>query len=70
MLSDDIERDERLRYPAASALLGISVGTLQSMVCRKQVPHYRFGKRLVVFSRTELITWMNERQVRTSGDPR
>ncbi len=57
------QHDEKLRYAGASELTGVGVPTLQSMVCRKQIPHYRLGRRLVVFSRVELIAWMNERRV-------
>ncbi len=57
------EHDEKVQYPGAAALTGLKVSTLQSMVCRKQIPHYRLGKRLVVFSRAELLAWMTARRV-------
>jgi excisionase family DNA binding protein len=57
------EQDEKMQYPGAAAVTGLKIPTLQSMVCRKQIPHYRLGKRLVVFSRTELMKWIEERRV-------
>lgn len=54
---------EMLRYDGAAALTGIKIPTLQSMVCRKEIPHFRLGKRLVVFSKSELAAWMNERRI-------
>ncbi len=57
------QQDEKLRYGGAAALTGLKIPTLQSMVCRKQIPHYRLGKRLVVFSKIELIEWMAARRV-------
>lgn len=57
------DQDQMLRYPGASAHTGIGVPTLQTYVCRKQIPHYRLGKRLVVFSKTELTAWMAQRHV-------
>ena len=57
------EQDEKMQYPGAAAVTGLKIPTLQSMVCRKQIPHYRLGKRLVVFSRAELVAWMAARRV-------
>ena len=57
------ELADKLRYPAAARLLGIPLGTLHSMVSRRQVPHIRLGPRLVVFSRSELETWIEDRHV-------
>lgn len=61
--SSNEQRDDKVRYDGAAAITGLKVATLQSMVCRHQVPHYRLGKRLVVFSKAELLAWMQERQV-------
>jgi len=38
-----------LNYRDAARMLGIPVGTLRSMVCRRQVPHIRMSARIVVF---------------------
>ena len=53
----------KLDYAAASELTGIKRGTLGSMVCRRQVPHYRVGPRLVLFDEDELLVWLQERRV-------
>jgi excisionase family DNA binding protein len=57
------QQEDKVRYIGAAALTGLKVATLQSMVCRKQIPHYRLGKRLVVFSRRELEDWLERRRV-------
>ena len=64
--NDKAELADKLRYPEAARLLGIPVGTLHSMVFRRQVPHIRLGPgpRLVVFSKAELETWLEEHHVR------
>jgi excisionase family DNA binding protein len=59
------QQDAKLRYDGAAGLTGLKVSTLQSMVCRKQIPHYRLGRRLVIFSKTELMVWMSQRRVDT-----
>jgi excisionase family DNA binding protein len=59
------QQDEKLRYDGAAALTGLKVPTLQSMVCRRQIPHYRLGKRLVIFSKAELMAWMSQHRVDT-----
>ena len=50
-------------YDLAEAVTGLKRSTLQSMVCRHQIPFMRLGPRLPVFSRSELIQWMAERRV-------
>ena len=57
------EQDVKVRYAEASGLTGLKIATLQSMVCRKQIPHFRLGKRLVIFSRRDLLAWLETRRV-------
>lgn len=61
--------DEMLDYRGAAAFLGIKVNTLYSLVSRGEIPHARFGRRLVRFSRAALVEWVKERTVavRTPG---
>lgn len=59
--------DEKVRYQGAVKITGLSVATLYSMVSRRQIPHIRLGKRLVVFSVAELQDWMNRRRVEVGG---
>lgn len=65
MDSDNAQQGDKLRYTGAAVVTGLSVNTLQSMVCRRQIPHFRLGKRLVVFSRKELEDWLERRRVRS-----
>ncbi|MEM9113971.1 MAG: helix-turn-helix domain-containing protein [Myxococcota bacterium] len=52
-----------LGYAECSNLTGLAVGTLYSLVYRHQIPHYRLGRRLVRFRRTEIERWLEDRQV-------
>jgi excisionase family DNA binding protein len=52
-----------LTYREAAELLGVTVGTLYSMVSRRLVPHHRIGRRLVRFNRTELEGWLQRHSV-------
>jgi excisionase family DNA binding protein len=54
---------DKVRYPEAAGLLGIPLGTLYSLVSRRQVPHIRLGPRLVVFSKSELEQWIDDHRV-------
>jgi len=58
----------RLNYRDAARLLGIPVGTLRSMVCRRQVPHIRISPRVVVFDVATLEEWMAARRVGVAND--
>ncbi|MDQ3364057.1 MAG: helix-turn-helix domain-containing protein [Myxococcota bacterium] len=57
-----------LNYREAARLLGIPVGTLRSMVCRRQVPHIRISPRVVVFDVIVLETWIAARRVGVAND--
>lgn len=58
----------RLNYRDAAQMLGIPVGTLRSMVCRRQVPHIRISPRVVVFDVAALEEWIAVRRVDVAND--
>jgi excisionase family DNA binding protein len=58
----------RLNYREAARLLGIPVGTLRSMVCRRQVPHIRISPRVVVFDVAALEEWIALRRVGVANE--
>ena len=58
----------RLNYRDAARLLGIPVGTLRSMVCRRTVPHIRISSRIVVFDVAALEEWIASRRVRVANE--
>lgn len=60
----------RLNYRDASRLLGVPVGTLRSMVCRRQVPHIRISPRVVVFDVAALEEWLAARRVGVANEDR
>jgi hypothetical protein len=45
-----------------------AIGTLRSMVCRRQVPHIRISPRIVVFEVAALNTWITARRVGVAND--
>jgi predicted DNA-binding transcriptional regulator AlpA len=57
-------------YGRASQITGIAMSTLYSYVSRRQIPHYRLGKRLVVFAVPELQAWLKERRVAVADGTR
>lgn len=57
-----------LNYREAARMLGIPIGTLRSMVCRRQVPHIRMSPRIVVFEVAALAAWITERRVGVAND--
>lgn len=55
---------EFISYNEVSKLTSIPLGTLYSYVYKNKIPHYRIGKRLVRFSRREIIEWIQGSQVK------
>ena len=58
---------EFISYSEVSKLTSIPLGTLYSYVYKNKIPHYRIGKRLVRFSRREILEWLQESQVRVKN---
>ncbi len=58
----------RMNYRDAARLLGIPVGTLRSMVCRRMVPHIRISPRIVVFDVAALEEWIASRRVGVANE--
>ena len=58
----------RLNYREGARVLGIPVGTLRSMVCRRQVPHIRISPRVVVFDVAALDEWISLRRVDVANE--
>ena len=57
-----------LNYREAARMLGIPIGTLRSMVCRRQIPHIRISPRIVVFDVAALDAWISARRVGVAND--
>ncbi|MAF77941.1 MAG: hypothetical protein CME60_07245 [Halobacteriovoraceae bacterium] len=47
-----------LTYSEVSRLLNIKIGTLYSLVSKRQIPHIRLGHRTVRFSKSEILRWI------------
>lgn len=58
-----------LGYPEAARRLGIPVGTLRSLVSRKQIPHVRLTARIVRLDPADLDAWIAARRVPAGGRP-
>jgi excisionase family DNA binding protein len=50
-------------YEEAASFIGVTLGTMYSMVARRMIPHHRIGRRLVRFSRDELQAWLQRHAV-------
>jgi excisionase family DNA binding protein len=68
------EAPAMLTYAEAAQRTALPIGTLYALVSRKEIPHVRFGKRLVRFPVAELDAWIREAfvpstpKVRTPAD--
>jgi excisionase family DNA binding protein len=58
-----------LTYADAATYLGLPIGTLRSMVCRRQIPHVRLSARVVRFDIAKLDALIAERSVAAGGRP-
>lgn len=63
------DRDEILNIEQASKLLNLSVSTIYSKVCRKEIPVNKQGKR-IYFYRHELMQWIKSGRVKTFSEIR
>lgn len=57
-------REELLNIQEASKLLNLSVSTIYSKVCKKEIPVNKQGKR-IYFYRHELMKWIKSGRVKT-----
>ncbi len=51
-----------LSYDETATLLNIKVNSLYSLVHRKEIPFFRFGRRIVRFEKECLLTWIQEKK--------
>ena len=58
------EDEALINVQEAAGVTGHSVYTLYEKTCRKEVPHYKKGKRLY-FRATELMKWITQGRVKT-----
>ena len=60
----------KLRAPAASAYLGLSVSTLAKMRLRGDGPPYcKCGPRIVIYDITDVENWLATRRRTSTSDP-
>ena len=63
------DTDELLNISEAAKLLNLSVPTIYSKVCRKEIPVNKQGKRLY-FYKSELVNWIKSGRKKTSAEIR
>jgi excisionase family DNA binding protein len=68
-MSEPMPPRRLLGYPEAAAYLGVAVGTLRSMVSRRQVAHVRITARVVRFDVADLDEMILARRVPAGGSP-
>jgi excisionase family DNA binding protein len=63
------ESDQLLNVEDAAKFLNLSVPTIYSKVCRKEIPVNKQGKRLY-FYKSELISWIKSGRKKTAAEIR
>ncbi len=58
-----LNEDDFLNYETAAKLLKLPVGSLYGLVSKRQIPHIRINKRIVRFSRAELLDFLSTRKI-------
>lgn len=58
------DKDELLNIEEASKLLNLSVSTIYSKVCKREIPFNKQGKN-IYFYRYELMKWIKSGRVKT-----
>ena len=61
------DEGEMLTYVGLARMTGIRRGTLYSMVCRGEIPHFRLAPRIVRFKASEIGAWMASRHQPVQG---
>lgn len=52
---------ETLTIEEAAAFLGFKKSYLYKLTCTRQIPHFKYGGRIVLFDRAALETWKRQR---------
>jgi len=52
---------ETIEASEAAELLGISAWSIYDLARRREIPHIKLGRR-VLFRRTSLLAWLDERE--------
>lgn len=53
---------ETIEAAEAAAILGVSEWTIYDLARRRVIPHVKIGTRRVLFRRSSILTWLNERE--------
>ena len=61
------QSENLIDYHEAAPILGLTEGTLRSLVSRSQIPRVRLSDRIVRFSRRSLQEWIASHSVTGGG---
>jgi len=59
--------EEPLTINQAVRFLGLRKGTIYNLVCRKAIPHYKLGNR-ILFRESDLEAWFQSKRVKTKQE--
>lgn len=65
LTGESLKKEELMTISAASKMLNLSVSTIYSKVCRREIPVNKQGKQLY-FYKSELQEWIKSGRVKTS----
>jgi excisionase family DNA binding protein len=65
LTNDPALKEELMTISAASKMLNLSVATIYSKVCRREIPVNKQGKKLY-FYKSELLDWIRSGRVKTN----
>jgi excisionase family DNA binding protein len=61
--TSETPEDKMGGYAFAHVITGIKPNTIYALVHQGRIPHYRLGRRFVVFKESELKEWMEAHRV-------
>lgn len=66
-LVDSEMMEEPLNIDQAARFIGLKKGTVYNMVCRRAIPHYKVGNR-ILFRESDLEAWFESKRVKTKQE--
>ena len=59
--------EEPFNVNQAARFLGLRKGTIYNLVCRRAIPHYKVGNR-ILFRESHLEAWFESKRVKTKQE--
>jgi len=67
--STPVTQNEFIDVVQAATLLNLAAATVYEKTSRKQLPHYKKGKK-IMFKKSELVEWMESGKILSEDDER